>query len=90
VVPASQHKYTPDFKLREGIYIEGKGRLLPSERKKHLLVKEQNPDVEIVFFFENANKPIYKGSSTTYGDWCDKNGFRWTDLKSGLDKILAD
>lgn len=84
VVPASSHKYTPDFKLKKKVFIEGKGRLLPSERKKHILVKEQNPDVEIVFFFENADKPIYKGSKTSYADWADKNGFKWTDLKRGL------
>lgn len=83
-VPASEHKYTPDFKLHRNVYIEGKGRLLPSERKKHLLIKEQHPEIEIKFFFENADKPIYKGSKTTYGDWCDKNGFEWTDLKKGL------
>lgn len=84
VVPASDHKYTMDFKLRKNVYIEGKGRLLPSERKKHLLVKEQNPDIEIKFFFENADKPIYKGSKTSYGDWATKHGFQWTDLKRGL------
>lgn len=85
-IPASGHKYTPDFKLKRNVYIEGKGRLLPSERKKHLLVKEHNPDVEIKFFFENADKPIYKGSPTTYGDWATKHGFEWTDLKRGLPK----
>lgn len=85
-IPASTHVYTPDFKLKRNVYIEGKGRLLPNERKKHLLVKEQNPDVEIRFYFENSDKPIYKGSKTTYGDWCDKNGFEWTDLKRGLPK----
>lgn len=84
IVPASPHKYTPDFKLKKNVYIEGKGRLLPSERKKHILVKEQNPDVEIMFYFENADKPIYKGSKTTYGDWCDKYGFQYTDLRKGL------
>lgn len=85
-VPASMHKYTPDFKLRKNVYIEGKGRLLPSERKKHILVKEQNPEIEIMFFFENADKPIYKGSKTSYGDWCDKYGFKYTDLRNGLPK----
>lgn len=84
VVPATKHSYTPDFRLSSGMYIEGKGRLLPSERKKHILVKEQNPDIEILFFFDNAHKPIYKGSKTTYADWCDKHGFHWTDLRKGL------
>lgn len=86
IIPASNHKYCMDFQLSSTVYIEGKGRLLPAERKKHLLVKEQNPDIEIKFFFENADKPIYKGSPTSYGDWCDKHGFEWTDLKRGLPK----
>lgn len=85
-VPASLHKYTPDFKLKDGVYIEGKGRLLPSERKKHLIVKEQNPDVVIHFFFDNADKPIYKGSPTSYRDWCEKYGFECTDKRGGLPK----
>ena len=84
VVPATKHKYTPDFKLKKNVFIEGKGRLLPSERKKHILVKEQNPDIEIKFFFDNADKPIYKGSPTTYGMWCEKYGFEYTDLRKGL------
>lgn len=78
------HKYTPDFKLKKNVYIEGKGRLLPTERKKHLLVKEQHPEITIHFYFDNANKPIYKGSPTTYGDWCDKYGFQYTDKKKGI------
>ena len=48
--------YLPDFFLPENnFYIEVKGRLLQSDRVKHILVKKQNPDVEIKFFFSNAN-----------------------------------
>jgi len=57
---------------------------MPVERKKHLLMKEQNPDIEIKFFFDKSNNKIYKGSSTTYGDWATAHGFEWTDLKRGL------
>lgn len=85
-VPASKHKYTTDFKLRDGVYIEVKGRLLPSERKKHLLLQEQHPDVKIHFFFDKANNKIYKGSKKTYADWCDEHGFAWTDTRKGLPK----
>lgn len=83
-IPSSEHSYRPDFKLKKKVFIEGKGRLLPSERKKHLLIKEQHPDIDIRFFFENADKPIYKGSKTSYGDWCTKHGFEYTDVRKGL------
>lgn len=84
IVPASKHKYTPDFKLRENDYIEVKGRLLASERKKHLLIKEQHPEIIIRFFFDKSGNKLYKGSPTTYADWCEKNGFEWTDIRKGL------
>lgn len=83
-IPASNHSYTPDFKLADNDYIEVKGRLLPSERKKHLLIQEQNPNIRIRFFFDKSGNFIYKGSKTTYADWADAHGFLWTDIKKGL------
>lgn len=29
--------------------------------------------------FSRARTPIYKGSKTTYADWCEKNGFQWAE-----------
>jgi hypothetical protein len=86
IVPASKHKYLTDFKLRDGVFIEVKGRLLASERKKYILVQEQNPDITLLFFFDKANNKIYKGSPTTYAEWAEKHGFKWTDTKLGLPK----
>lgn len=83
-IPASKHSYLVDFELSPNVFIEVKGRLLPSERKKYLLVREHNPDITLHFFFDKATNPIYKGSPTSYSDWCDKHGFEWTDLKRGL------
>ena len=85
-VPASDHKYLVDFQLGPNSYIEVKGRLLPSERKKYLLVREHNPEITLRFFFDKADNRIYKGSPTTYSAWCEANGFEWTDLKKGLPK----
>jgi len=78
VQPETKHKYTPDFKI-EGtdFFIEVKGIFDKEDRKKHLLLKAQGAP-EIRFVFYNAKKPIYKGSKTTYADWCDKNGFIWS------------
>ena len=74
--------YTPDFYLPESkIYIETKGRLTTNDRVKHLLVKKQNPDVDIKFFFSNANKKIYKGSKTTHAAWAERHGFDWAHKK---------
>lgn len=83
-VPASRHKYLTDFKLGENSYIEVKGRLTASERKKYILVRDQNPDIILRFFFDKSNNKLYKGSPTTYGEWAEKNGFEWTDLKKGF------
>lgn len=71
--------YTPDWKLPNGIIVESKGRLVPEDRKKHLLIKKQYPDLDIRFVFSNSKAKIRKGSPTSYGDWCKKNGFLYAD-----------
>jgi len=85
--------YTPDFELPNGIIIESKGRFMPSDRKKHLLVKKQHPELDIRFVFSNSRAKITKGSKTSYGDWCEKHGFMYADklipeewLKNGQKK----
>ena len=79
IIPASPHTYHPDFKLPNGIFIETKGRFVAADRKKHLLVKQQNPNLDIRFVFSNSKNKITKNSKTTYADWCDKNGFKYAD-----------
>ena len=79
IIPASNHTYNPDFKLPNGIFVETKGRFVAADRKKHLLVKSQNPELDIRFVFSNSKNKITKSSKTSYGDWCDKNGFKYAD-----------
>lgn len=80
IKPETKHRYTPDFFItKKGIYIETKGRFLPEDRKKHLLIKQQHPDVDIRFVFTRSKSPIRKGSKTTYADWCEQNGFQYAD-----------
>mgnify|MGYP001380080852 FL=1 len=67
--------YTPDFILPNGIIIETKGRFIPSDRVKHLMVHEQHPDLDIRFVFTNPQAKLNKGAKSTYADWCDKHGF---------------
>lgn len=73
--------YTPDFILPNGIIVETKGRFVPEDRKKHLLVKEQHPDLDIRFVFQNSRAKIRKGSKTSYADWCDKHGFLYAEKR---------
>jgi len=70
------HTYTPDFKIGN-VYIETKGRFLPKDRAKHLLIKEQHPELDIRFVFNNPQAKLNKGSKTTYAEWCIKYGFSY-------------
>lgn len=79
IKPASEHVYTPDFVLANGIIVETKGRFLMADRQKHILVKKHNPTLDIRFVFSNSNARISKTSRTTYADWCIKNGFKFSD-----------
>ncbi|QXV72566.1 endonuclease I [Pseudomonas phage QAC] len=79
VVPARDAKYTPDFLLSNGIIIETKGIWEVDDRKKHLLIREQHPALDIRLVFSNSNSKIYKGSPTSYADFCKKHGIQYAD-----------
>ena len=78
-IPATEHTYTPDFRLPNGIFVETKGRFVVEDRKKHVLIKKQHPELDIRFVFQNSKNKIRKGSPTTYADWCNKHGFIYAD-----------
>ncbi len=69
--------YTPDFMLDNGIIVETKGIFDSEDRRKHLEVRKQHPELDIRFVFSNSMAKLYKGSKTRYCNWCDKNGFIW-------------
>lgn len=77
IKPASKHTYTPDFLLPNGVIVETKGRFITEDRKKHLLIKEQHPELDIRFVFSNPNQKLDKRSKTTYAIWAEKHGFEW-------------
>ena len=55
VKPQKTHTYTPDFYLpKQKIFIETKGLFTSADRQKMRLVKEQHPDKDIRFIFNNA------------------------------------
>ena len=76
-------EYIPDFLMlpRSGkaILIECKGHFPSNQRAKMLAVKRAHPHQDIRFLFTNANERISKRSKTTYGQWCDRYGFKWSE-----------
>lgn len=84
--PAKKRTYTPDFILPANvthtghpIIIETKGQFTVEDRQKHLMIKEQYPSMDLRFVFNYSRSKIYKGSKTTYADWCRKHGFQFAD-----------
>ena len=81
IQPETKHTYTPDFILNKKsgkkLYIETKGRWVKTDRLKFDLIFKQYPDIDIRFVFQNPNAKLYKGSKTTYAQYCDKKGWKW-------------
>ena len=77
--PARTHRYKPDFILPNGIIIESKGIFDAADREKHLLVKDQYPELDIRFVFSRSEASIYPKSPTTLAMWCKKHGFKFAD-----------
>ena len=71
--------YTPDIVLPNGIIVEIKGYFDAEDRAKHLLIQEQQPELDIRFVFQVAKKKIHKASPTTYADWATKHGFKYAE-----------
>ena len=85
IKPETHHKYTVDFTLPNGILVETKGRGVLEDRKKHMLIKQQHPELDIRIVFQNPRGKIRKGSKTTYADYCDKNGIIWAEKEIPTD-----
>jgi len=86
-VPARQAKYTPDFKLPKPggfFFVETKGIWAVQDRQKHVLIRQQLPELDIRFVFSNQNARLYKGSPTTYAAYCARHGFRYAN------KVIPD
>ena len=71
--------YTPDFVLDNGIIIEVKGFWATGDRRKHVEIQQQHPNLDIRLVFENSKRKIRKGSTTSYGKWCEKKDIRYCD-----------
>ena len=71
--------YTPDFILHNGIIVETKGRFVVSDRRKHFAIQKQHPKLDIRFVFTNSKAKLQKGAKSTYGQWCEKYKFKYSD-----------
>ena len=81
VVPESKHNYTVDWTLVNGMLLETKGFLADhKERYKYVLIKEQYPDLDLRFVFDNPNK-LCGGTKMTHGAWATKFGFKYCGIK---------
>lgn len=85
--PAKASTYTADFRLPNGIIVETKGQFVTADRQKHCLIKDQHPNLDIRFVFNNPNARIAKKSNTTYAMWCEKNGFIYAKKSVPLEWI---
>jgi|TARA_R100000008_G_scaffold35865_1_gene20437 hypothetical protein len=82
--------YTPDFYMPEfDLFVETKGFFNVADRVKHLLIKEQHPDVDIRFIFMNPFTKINRKSSTTYASWCEEHGFQFAEERIPKEWIKA-
>lgn len=77
-VPAKTRHYTPDWVLPNGIILETKGLWDSDDRAKHLLIRQQHPDLDIRMVFSNPNAKLRKGSPTTYAAFCEKHGIKFS------------
>lgn len=74
-IPATIHRYTPDFTTGE-IRWEVKGRFRDiDEAKKYLYVKQSNPDIDLRFIISSEKTMMPKSKKTTMKEWLEKNGF---------------
>lgn len=73
--------YIPDFLLPNGIYLEAKGLWEPDDRRKIKAVKLCHPNIDLRMVFQSPYNKIYKGSKTTYAQWCEKHDIPWCHYK---------
>lgn len=84
--------YHPDWKVADNVYIETKGIFDFEDRRKTLAVKKQHPNIIVALVFQNSKAKIYKGSNTTYSEWCDKHKIDYFDITDtvGIKQFIND
>lgn len=87
--PVKTRKYHPDFRIKckDGykFLVEYKGYLRQDEKVKMKCIRQQYPDLDIRFVFQNANAPVAgakqrkDGTKQTHAEWAEKYGFLWAE-----------
>ena len=87
-VPESNHHYTVDWSIQNGLLIETKGYLSDhTERRKYVLLKEQHPGLDLRFVFDNPNK-LCGGTKMTHAKWAEKYEFKYCSIKD-VEQVAA-
>ena len=68
--------------INNSFIVEAKGVFNSQDRKKHRLIKEQHPKLDIRFIFSNSKTKIGKKSQTTYAKWCELFNFKYHCVQS--------
>ena len=58
--------------------MEAKGYFKSADQRKHKLLKEQSPHIEVRFVFQNASGRV-QGSKLSCAEWCEKHGFLYAE-----------
>lgn len=69
-------RYLGDFSVSPRTIIEVKGYFTAADRAKMLAVRENNPDIRILFLFGADNK-LRKSHDKRYSDWCTEHKFEY-------------
>ena len=81
VIPESNHNYIVDFVSKNGVFWELKGYLSDhKERYKYVLLKQQHPDLDLRFVFDNPNK-LCGGTKMTHAKWAEKYNFPYCSIR---------
>ncbi len=75
----TNHKYTPDFILTNGVMVEAKGYFTAKDRTKLIIVRRLHPHADIRLLFQRPQNKLKSGSNTTYAEWCDRRDFIWAE-----------
>jgi len=73
-------KYTPDFKGKNDVYVEFKGKMTKETRSKMLAILKSNPGIRLCMVFQRANNKLNsKKKSLRYWQWCERYGIPWAE-----------
>lgn len=75
-----EKNYKPDFVLPNGILVEAKGYFRSMDQRKHRLLKEQHPELDIRMLFMKLDSRV-QGSKMTCREWCEKYGIQYAETE---------